>query len=125
MWVLLGALLGLGDAAAAAPLAREALEVSSAQPAYAWGVDACATLAQALVECGGAQDQKEVESVLAQGFIWLGESGAEVVRPRLVEARAALARATGDEGAHTRDLAEALRLYRALGLEGHARRLAS
>jgi class 3 adenylate cyclase len=119
------ALIGLGDAEAAVPLAREAVEVSAAQPAYAWGVDACATLAQALVESAGAGARAEVESVLAQGFRWLDVSSAEAVRPRLVEARAALAKAMGDEATHADDRAEALRLYRSMGLEGHARRLAS
>jgi tetratricopeptide (TPR) repeat protein len=119
------ALTALGDAAAALPLAREAVALAAAQPSFAYGVDACCTLAQALLAGEGAAARSEVEAALAQALAWLDESGAEALRPRVLEARAALAAAVGDEAACTRDRAEALRLYRAMGAEGHVARLAA
>jgi len=118
------ALTALGDAAGALPLAREAVALAAAQPSLAYGVDACCALAQALLASEGAAARAEVEAALTQAFTWLDESGAEALRPRVLEARAALAAALGDEDARARDLAEALRLYRAIGAEGHAARLA-
>ena len=41
----------------------------------------------------------------------------------MLEARAALAGALGDAAGQAGDLAEALRLYRAMGAEGHVARL--
>jgi len=117
------ALTALGDAAAALPLAREAVSLAAAQPSLAYGVDACCQLAQALLASAGAAARAEVESALTQAFAWLDESGAEALRPRVLEARAALAATLGDEDARARDLAEALRLYRAMGADGHAARL--
>jgi adenylate cyclase len=119
-----GALCALGDAASAVPLAREAVALAASQPSFALGVDACCVLAQALLAHEGAAARAEVEAALAQAFAWLDESGAEALRPRVLEARAALAAALGDEASSARDLAEALRLYRAIGAEGHAARLA-
>jgi tetratricopeptide (TPR) repeat protein len=119
------ALTALGDAAAALPLAREAVALAAAQPSFAYGVDACCTLAQALLAREGAAARSEAEAALAQALAWLVESGAEALRPRVLEARAALAAALGDEAARARDLAEALRLYRAMGAEGHVERLAA
>jgi len=43
----------------------------------------------------------------------------------VLEARAALAGALGDEAARSRDLAEALRLDHVMGADGHAARLAA
>jgi class 3 adenylate cyclase len=117
------ALTALGDPAAALPVAREAMALAAAQPSFAYGVDACCQLAQALLATTGAAARTEVEAALAQASAWLDESGAEALRPRVLEARAALAAALGDGAAHARDLAEALRLYRAMGAEGHAARL--
>ncbi len=65
-----------------------------------------------------------MEDALAQSFTWLDESGAETLRPRALETRAALAVALGDEASSARDLAEALQLYRAQDLPHHVERLA-
>lgn len=117
------ALLGLGDAAAAVVVGREAVALAAAQPSFAWGADACCALAQALLAHPDAPARPEVESTLAQGFAWLEESGAEALRPRLLELRAALAAAVGDADAGVSDRALALRLYREMGAEGRADRL--
>jgi len=114
------ALSALGDAAAAVPLAREAVALAVAQPSFNFGVDACCALAQALLASEGAAVRAEVEAALGQAFAWLAESGAEGLRPRVLEAVAA---ALDDEAARTRDLDEALRLYRTMGAEGHVARL--
>jgi tetratricopeptide (TPR) repeat protein len=118
------ALVALGDAASAVPIAREAMSIAGAQPCFWWGVDACRVLAQALLAHEGVAARAEIEAALAQAFAWLDESGAEALRPRVLEARAALAGALGDDEARANDLAEALRLYRAMGAEGHVARLA-
>jgi len=55
----------------------------------------------------------------------MAESGARVFEPAIAEARAELARVTGDEGARDRLRREALRLYQELGASGHAERLAA
>jgi len=118
------ALVALGDAASAVPLAREAVALAAAQPSFCYGTDACCALVQALLAHEGVAARAEIEAALAQAFAWLGESGAEALRPRVLEARAALARAGGDAASSESDLAEALRLYRAMGADGHAARLA-
>jgi hypothetical protein len=119
------ALTELGDPAAALPLAREAVEVAARQPCFYRGVEACCALAGALLAHEGGSARAEVEAALRQASAWLEESGAEALRPRVLEARAALVAALGDEAARARDLAEALRLYRAMGAVGHAARLAA
>ncbi len=118
------ALTALGDPAAALPLAREAVALAARQPSLHWGLEACCALVHALLATEGTAARDEIEATLTRASAWLDESGAEAVRPRVLEARAALARALGDEAACGRDLAEALRLYRAMGAEGHAERLA-
>jgi tetratricopeptide (TPR) repeat protein len=117
------ALSALGDPAPAIPLAREAVVLAAAQPNFRLGVEACCALAQALVASEGPKARVEIEATLAQAFAWLDESGAEALRPRVLETRAALAAALGDDAAQAGDLAEALRLYRAMGAEGHVARL--
>ncbi len=117
------ALVALGDASSAVPIAREAMSLAAAQPCFWWGVDACRVLAQALLAHEGVAARVEIEAALAQAFAWLDESGAEALRPRVLEARAALAGALGDAAGQAADLAEALRLYRAMGAEGHVARL--
>jgi class 3 adenylate cyclase/tetratricopeptide (TPR) repeat protein len=119
------ALLALGTEAEALERAREAVALAAAQPIFGFGVEACCVLVEALLASQGAAARAEIETTLAQAFAWLDESGAEVLRPRVLEARAALAAALGDEAASARDLAEALRLYREMGAEGHATRLAA
>jgi class 3 adenylate cyclase len=118
------ALAALGNSGEALALAREAVALAAAQPCFHYGVDTCCLLARALLTHEGVAARTEVEAALSQAFQWLDESGAEAIRPCVLEARAALAAALGDEDARARDLAEALRLYRAMGAEGHAARLA-
>ncbi len=89
-----------------------------------YGTDACCALVQALLAHEDVAARGEIEAALAQACAWLGESGAEALRPRVLEARAALARAAGDAASSESDLAEALRLYRAMGADRHAARLA-
>jgi len=118
------ALVALGDSASAVPLAREAVALAAAQPSFTYGTDACCALARALLAHKGVAARVEIEAALAQAFAWLEESGAEALRPRVLESRAALAAALGDAAGQGSDLAEALRLYRAMGAAGHVARLA-
>jgi class 3 adenylate cyclase/tetratricopeptide (TPR) repeat protein len=118
------ALLALGNATAALPIAREAVALAAAQPSFMSGVEACCALAQALLAHEGVAARAEIEAAIAQAFAWLEESGAEALRPRVLESRAALAAALGDAATQGSDLAEALRLYRAMGAAGHVARLA-
>jgi hypothetical protein len=118
------ALVALGDAAAAVAVAREAVALAAAQPNFSYGADACCSLVSALLAHEGVAARTEIEAAFAQAFAWVDESGAEAMRPRVLEARAALTATLGDDEASARDLAEALRLYRAMGAEGHAARLA-
>ena len=117
------ALVALGDPASAVLLAREAVALATAQPCICYGTVACCALASALLAYEGAAARAEIEAAIAQAFAWLDESGAEALRPRVLEARAALAGALGDAAGQAGDLAEALRLYRAMGAEGHVARL--
>ncbi|MEN8160467.1 MAG: AAA family ATPase, partial [Myxococcota bacterium] len=119
------ALLALGDGAGSLALAREAVALAETQPCFGWGVDACCALVEALLETEGAAARDEIEAALARASAWLDESGAEALRPRVLETRAALAAALGDDGASTRDRVEVLRLCRAMGATGHAERLAA
>jgi ATP/maltotriose-dependent transcriptional regulator MalT len=92
------ALLGLGDAAAAVASAREAIALAHAQPSITYGIAACCVLARSLLASEGASARSEIESALTQAFAWLDESGSEALRPRALEARAALDERLAQEG---------------------------
>ncbi len=115
--------LAQGDAVFAVRDAREAVVIAKRQPSIAWGIAACCSCAQSLLASEGIAARDEVESALAQAFAWLDESGALALRPRALEARAALAQALDDEASRSRDLAEAMRLYREMGVPSQVERL--
>ncbi len=106
--------LGLGDPVAAVAAAREAVALAHAQPSIAYGVEACSTLVRCLLASEGMAARDEMEEALTQAFAWLDESGAEALRPRALEARAALAAASGDEATSARDTALARQLREAM-----------
>ena len=81
-------------------------------------------LARALRLADGLESEGPIGAALTRAVERIEEFGARVYRPQVCEERAELARLRGDETARTRELREALRLYREMGATGHAKRLA-
>jgi class 3 adenylate cyclase len=113
-----------GDATGAVEAATRGVEAAERLGNRAWGIEAQLSLAHALLAAEGGAGADRVEARLARADAWMAESGARVFQPAIAEARAELARVTGDEGARDRLRRQALRLYQELGALGHAERLA-
>ena len=106
--------------------------LSAARHAIALGVEGGCTvgeaegqiaLANALIEAG-ATPAAEIEAALVRAETLVESIGAGSLSPRILEARARAAAASGDPNAATRGFAEAHDLYREIGAKGHADRLA-
>jgi adenylate cyclase len=114
-----------GDAAGARRAAEEAIALARerGQPHY----EAMAQLALARERgaAGGAAAGAEAEAALDRARDLVEETGARVLEPQILEARAELARSAGDGNAAERHLREAHRLYTEMGATGHAERLGS
>ncbi len=112
-----------GNTAGALELARDAVNVAERQPCIHWGIDARLALARALLAVEGPAACKDVEACLARASEWVDESGARAFEPQILEVRAELAAALGDQASCERHLREAHRLYTEMGATGHAERV--
>ncbi len=81
-------------------------------------------LAEALLAHEGAGARARIEQALTRADEILDISGVVVRKPQIVETRAALARALGDEAGRLQHLRTAHRLYVEMDASGHAERLA-
>jgi class 3 adenylate cyclase/tetratricopeptide (TPR) repeat protein len=80
--------------------------------------------ARILREIDGSDGIEEASLSLGAAERLIEETGAESFRPQVLEERGRLADLCGDTTARDRELAEAHRLYVAIGADGHAARLA-
>jgi tetratricopeptide (TPR) repeat protein len=106
---------GRGDIEAALAIATEAAELTTER---GWlGADARIALSNALVdrEAAGPEDFLRASQALDEAERLVAESGAASRQPFIHDARAALAERTGDSERNHRELAEADRLYAAMG----------
>jgi class 3 adenylate cyclase/tetratricopeptide (TPR) repeat protein len=116
--------LGNGKVGAARATAEESLTLARERGQRLWELLGQIVLAEALSAEQGAKAQPAVEEALKRATELVGETGARVYEPQIVEARARLAKACGDAGGGERHLREAQRLYAGMGAGGHARRVA-
>src|SRR5262249_113585 len=80
--------------------------------------------ARILREIDGPGGIEEASLSLDAAERHIEETGAESLRPQVHEERGRLAHLRGDTATHERELAEAHRLYVAIGADGHGARLA-
>ncbi len=107
--------LGLGDTAKALTLAEEAIAVSRRSGNRLFEFSALLTRLRALREIHGAHATNEINTTFAEANAFLEMSGAKSYEPFVHVERAKLARLTGDEAAHERELREAHRLFLEIG----------
>jgi ATP/maltotriose-dependent transcriptional regulator MalT len=116
--------VGNGKAQAARSTAEESVALSCERGQRLWELLGQIALAEALVADQGAKARTAVEKALHRAAALVEETGARVHTPQIAEARARLAKASGDAGAGERHLRDAHRLYTEIGATGHARRVA-
>jgi ATP/maltotriose-dependent transcriptional regulator MalT len=120
---LAAAQLSNGKLAAARATAEEAVALGRERDQRVAEIGAQITLASALAAEQGSKARTGVEQAFARAAELIRETKARAYEPRLVEARARVARACGDARAAERHLREAHRVYTAIGATGHARRV--
>jgi tetratricopeptide (TPR) repeat protein len=118
------AYLGAGQVEKARRTAEEALQTAHQRGELHHEIRAQLSLAHALLADDGANARAAIEETLARAFELVRETGAKAYEPHILEARAELARALGDEATYKRQLREAHRLFVEIGATGHAKRLA-
>jgi tetratricopeptide (TPR) repeat protein len=116
--------LGLDDGARARELAEQAPALARERLAKPGECEAELVRARVLLHLGGLEARKEIEAALDAASALATEMNARSFEPFIIEERARLARATGDEVAHERELREAHRIYTEMAATGHAERLA-
>jgi hypothetical protein len=115
---------GNGKLAAARATAEEAVGLARERGQRLWELVAQITLAEVLAAERGSKAQLAAEVALTRAAELIRETSGRAYEPRLVEARARLARACGDAGAADRHLRDAHGPYGEFGAAGHGRRLA-
>lgn len=116
--------VGTGKARAPRSTAEESVALSCERGQRLWELLGQIALAEALVADQGVKARTAVEKALQRAAALVEETGARVHPPQIVEARARLAKSSGDAGAGERHLRDAHRLYTDIGATGHARRVA-
>jgi class 3 adenylate cyclase/tetratricopeptide (TPR) repeat protein len=114
----------LGEPTEAMIAAREAIDLASIGGNRYPEALAHIALVGALLLTEGEVPRAEIEFALERANDLIESIAAGSLTPRLVEMRGRVASALGDKPASDRELQEALDLYRAIGAEGHAARLA-
>jgi adenylate cyclase len=117
-------LLAEGEAEPARRTAEEAIALARERGQPHFEPQAQLVLARERCAAGGADALAASGAALDRARDLVEETGARVLEPQIVEARAELARALGDEPTRERQLREAHRLYTEAGATGHAARLA-
>ena len=82
-------------------------------------------LARALLAGDGTEVTEKIEACLDRGSRLVSQTGGRVLEPQMEEERARLLRIKGDERAAARSFERAITLYREIGADGHAARLAA
>jgi hypothetical protein len=115
--------LGLGDEERARALVTKGVEAARAQGNVVSETFATLSLARVLLGSAGAAAREQIEAALARALQLARETGAKVHEPLVHVELAELARQSGDEEGHERELREAHRLFSEIGASGHAERL--
>jgi hypothetical protein len=118
------ALLSCGDPADSQRLAREAIELAHRGPMPIAEIDAQLALAASLMAAQKPDVECEVSAPLDRVLELIHQTGARTFEPQLYERRAQLAAQLGDVAACESHRRAALTLFRKIGAEAHAERLA-
>ena len=128
-WVF-GTLAGLGDVrlrqrdfAAARAIAEDILVRTKDIPATLAKTQSYLLLARCDLRSGPDWSAERIEEWLSEAERQARRTGHVMLEPDILECRAELAAARGDDAGRVAHLREALRLYTAAGAEGHAERL--
>ena len=105
-------------------LPRKGVAVASRQSAKLFECLAHLARARVLLQTDCAQASGEIGADLRRAQAIAKETGARAYEPFVYEERSNLARLTGDDATHQRELREAHRLFTEMGATGHAERLA-
>jgi adenylate cyclase len=123
--ILAKAHLALGEAGEARATAREAIELARAGGADLFEAHAQVVLAEALLESEDAIFTAEVDAALERADRLVDSIGARLLLPSILETRARLVAARGDDGAARQMLGDAISIYNEIGAPDHAERLAA
>ena len=115
--------LVLGEHTEALATAREAIDLGRVGGSRYVEAEAQLTLAGALLATDGLVPRAEIEAALGRAEQLVESIAGRALSPRIVEKRARLAAALGDEPAADQALRQSLDLYRAIGAAGHGARL--
>jgi tetratricopeptide (TPR) repeat protein len=115
--------LGLGELERARGLAERAAELAHAGGQRITEPRAHIAVARVLLGSAGASAREEIEAALGRALELVGETEARVWEPMVHVELAELARQSGEEEEHERELREAHRLFTEIGASGHAARL--
>jgi tetratricopeptide (TPR) repeat protein len=115
--------LGLGDPERARTLVAEAVEIARAQGHVSFESRANLALARVLLGSTGTAARMEIEAALARALELGRRTGARAYEPLVHVELAELARQSGDQEGHERELREAHRLFSEIGASGHAARM--
>jgi tetratricopeptide (TPR) repeat protein len=125
-WVLVflaEAYLGLGEDSRARATADEAVAVARRRGTKLFECNAHLIRARVLLRTEGATASDDIQSALREAQALVEETGGRSREPLIHEERAELARLTGDDATHQRELREAHRLFTEMGATGHAERV--
>jgi tetratricopeptide (TPR) repeat protein len=121
--ILAEALLRIGDLSAAATSAEEAITLCRRSLRGNYEAIAHGVLARALLRRDGVSARAEVEAALDNAAQLIERTGASTLAPFLLEWRAELAAALGDEVTGEQRLRQAAQGYEEIGAPRHAQRL--
>ena len=121
---LAAAYVGAGQIERGRESAEHAIEVAERIGARHDLIAAKRALARVLLASESVGAKAAIEAALDHAEALAEEMGARPYLPMILEDRAELARACGDEAAHEQHLREAHRLFGEIGATGHVRRLA-
>jgi tetratricopeptide (TPR) repeat protein len=123
--VLLGeSYLGLGDLERALALVGEGLDIAHARGQRPDQTHASLALARVLLSSAGPAARAEIEAALTAALELARDTGAKAFEPLIHVERAELARQSGDEEEHERELREAHRLFTEIGATARAEQMA-
>jgi len=116
--------LGRGEVAVARRTAEDAVAMARRRGIPVQEIRGQLGLARALRHAEGLEAQGAIEAALGRSRALVEETGARLYAPRIHLEPAELARLLGDEAGRRRELAEALRLFAAMGAEERVARIA-
>jgi hypothetical protein len=118
------AYLGTGDASRALETSELALAAGRRLAMRLFQIPVLLARARVLLATAGAAGAAEIDATLSEAAALVSATEAHAYTPAIHVERARLARLTGDEAGHVRELREAHRLFTAMGATARAEQVA-